>query len=636
MTTRAKRGRRRDRETTADAQRPLPAISFPDRWYGKLALLLLSVALLTFSFAPFGQFYLSWIGLVPWLLVLHRVRSQRAAFFWSWVGGIFFFTANMWWLVYVTGPGMIALMVLLGLYWALAGVVIRGAGLLPPREYREHEDGGSRIDDGGTPPARSSILYLPSSSPVFSVLLIPAVWVGFEWLRGTWPLQGLPWLYLGHPQTPTLVTCQIADLAGAFGVSFWVAAVNTLVALFVLYPRRARRRLVSAATMVVGMLALVLGYGLLRLSEDATAPGPTVMVVQSNYPQSNTGDKGATYQEMLEFHLGSTDAALRARPAGAPPVELVVWSETMMPELNPETRRQFAGTPEGQFYQDVHDLLSELTAKHRVALLAGGIFSDKWRERKQGRWTPRDRRNSAYLFDPTGRLSDQRYDKIHIVPFGEYLPFKSGFPPLYRLFVALSPYGEEYTLTPGSVEAVTLFTIPAAAAQQESPGPAGAGGDPTRQTYRFATPICFEDIDPALVARMFRGADGRKAADLIVNITNDGWFKYNEMPQHLQAAVFRSIENRVPTARSVNTGISGFIDSEGQTHDLIRAGTEGTATRTLLLDARYTLYTRVGDLFAIACAVLTAIMAVWAVVRWIVVRGRARAVRTGSPDPNPI
>src|SRR4051812_39713095 len=122
---------------------PPEARSHGDRWYAKLGLLLLSIALLTFSFAPFNQFYLAWVGLVPWLLVLRRVRSQRAAFLWSWLAGLFFFTANMWWLAYVTGPGLIALMVVLALFWGVAGAAIRGAGLL----RSEEEDRGWRIED---------------------------------------------------------------------------------------------------------------------------------------------------------------------------------------------------------------------------------------------------------------------------------------------------------------------------------------------------------------------------------------------------------------------------------------------------------------------------------------------------------
>ena len=107
-----------------------------------------------------------------------------------------------------------------------------------------------------------------------------------------------------------------------------------------------------------------------------------------------------------------------------------------------------------------------------------------------------------------------------------------------------------------------------------------------------------------------------KAADFIVNITNDGWFKFSEMPQHLQAAQFRSIENRAPTARSANTGISGFIDSMGRPHDLIPAGTEGTAVATLRVDARATPFTAWGNVFAQACAAAVGLMAATGLVRW--------------------
>ena len=125
---------------------------------------------------------------------------------------------------------------------------------------------------------------------------------------------------------------------------------------------------------------------------------------------------------------------------------------------------------------------------------------------------------------------------------------------------------------------------------------------------RFITPICFEDIDAGLVAKMLRG-DSQKRADLLVNLTNDGWFKGAQNAQHLQAAIFRSIENRVPLVRGVNTGISAFIDSYGRVTDKIAARTEGTAVATVWLDSRYTLYTRLGDWFAWLCAIATAIVA---------------------------
>jgi apolipoprotein N-acyltransferase len=605
------------------------------------------VLLLSLSFAPFGQFYLAWVGLVPWLLVVRETRSQRAAFLWGWLAGIVFFTANMWWLAYVTGPGLVALMVVLGLYWGVAAVLLRGAGLLTA----ENEDGGSRIEDGAKAKAPADPASSPSSSfpPLAHVFLIPAVWVSLEWLRGNWPLNGLPWLFLGHPQTPILPMCQVADAVGVYGISFWVVAVNALVALLVI-DRFRFRRLVPSAVAVGGVLVVVLAYGLFRMAQtDALTPGPLVMVVQSNYPQSNSGEKGASQAELVNFHVTETEAALRrAENRG---VDLVVWSETMMPSVNRAAREAYRGTKYGEFLEKAHELLSGLTRDYHTALLTGAIYADKWTVRKQeftegGRTVvvdepfPEDRRNTSFFYDRSGRLFDdtgERYDKIHIVPFGEYLPFKEVFPPLYRFILSLSPYSEEYFLTPGDEGAMVVFDLAKEAPGTTSPattgpattGPASAPSDArasaTRLSggWRFVTPICFEDIDPLLVGKMFRTKGGGKGADFIVNITNDGWFKYNQMPQHLQAARFRSIENRAPTARSVNTGISGFVDSFGRTYGLVPAGTEGVSVQRLPLDSRFTLYTRWGDAFAAVCALVTAAVIGWSLVRW----WKARAVR---------
>jgi apolipoprotein N-acyltransferase len=585
-----------------------------DRWYGKLGLLLVTVLLLTLAFAPMGQFYLAWVGLVPWLLVLRRLKSQRAAFLWSWLAGVIFFTANMWWLWNVTGPGMAALMVVLGLYWGAAAVVLRGATLLG-----EGEDGGWRMEDGGEQSRRlslSSILHLLSSSSVAKVLLIAATWTSFEWLRGNWPLNGLPWLFLGHSQTPVLALCQVADVAGVYGITFWIASVNALVALFVL-SRFHFRPLVPAAAVVAGMFVLVLGYGVFRLNQtQCLSQGPSVLVLQPNYPQDNTGEKSAAPDELVVWHVLNTRQALRDAPVNP---DLAIWSETMMPELNIEARRELKGTREGDFIEEVHGALSQLAQENEVALLAGGVYGQGWK-RIRNRWVAADRRNTAYFYDRQGRLSDDpadRYDKIHIVPFGEYLPFRQSAPPLYKLFTVLSPYPVEYFLTPGEESAMTVFRLPSKDGQR---------------TYRFVTPICFEDIDPILVAKMFRArtydkGDRGKAADFIVNITNDGWFLANQMPQHLQAARFRSIENRAPTARSVNTGISGFIDSCGRVSNLIPAGTEGSRVQTLQLDSRLTLYTRWGDVFALLCAAATLLTMLGGAMRW---RARRRPPDTGT------
>ena len=598
------------------------------RWPAKVGLILLTVLLLSLSFAPFAQFYLAWVGLVPWLLLVRNTRSQVTAFLWGWIAGVLFFVANMWWLAYVTGPGMVALMVVLGLYWGAAAVVIRGAGLLSeewlsggggPRWGRKGRTGG----DASTPPPDPS-----TTRPLLTVLLVPAVWVGFEWLRGNWPLNGLPWLFLGHAQTPILPMCQVADALGVYGISFWVVALNALVALLVL-DRLKAGRLVPAAVAVAAVVLLVLGYGVFRMSQTGVlSPGPLVMVVQSNYPQSNTGEKGATQEELVEFHVTKTAEALATNPG----VDLVVWSETMMPELNRAARTMARGLETrghadyGQFLEETHARLQDLSRSNRTGLLVGAIYHDEAvlpdPSAPQGMKSLQDRRNSAFFYDRDGHMSDEpadRYDKIHIVPFGEYLPFKDALPWLHKLILSLSPYPEEYFLTPGAESAMNVFRLRAAEGPATTPATTSAPAAPAAahrgSPWRFVTPICFEDIDPLLVAAMFRqrkasaaGASG-KAADFIVNITNDGWFKANQMPQHLQAARFRSIENRAPTARSVNTGISGFVDSFGRTHGLVPAGRDGVSVQRLQLDSRVTLYTRWGDVFAGVCAAVTALVA---------------------------
>jgi len=258
------------------------------------------------------------------------------------------------------------------------------------------------------------------------------------------------------------------------------------------------------------------------------------------------------------------------------------------------------GTESGQRLQAIYQQIASLATDRRVAMVVGAVYFGNWQERGDS-IVATDRRNSAVFFEPSGLMLDKRYDKIHLVPFGEFIPYAS-IPPIYKLLVALGPkYYEDYILTPGSIESMPVFEVDGA---------------------NFVVPICFEDIVGPLVADMVyepRGKGGKRA-DFLVNLTNDGWFMANEMPQHLQAAIFRSIENRVPTARSVNTGVSGFVDSVGRVHDTVPANTEGWSVAELKLDSRLTFYTRNGDVFAIGCAAATSVLVVAATVRKRLIR----------------
>lgn len=575
---------------------------------------MLSAVLLTLAFAPISQFYLAWIGLVPLLLFVRRAATVRRLFLWTWAAGTVFFALNIWWLGFVTVPGTIGSVVYMGLYWGLAAVVVRAVSRGGVGEGRK-----PKIEDseGGSAPPSSFHPLSSILSPTLSPFLIAAIWTGTEWVRGNLG-SGWPWSFLGYTQTPVLAMCQVADILGVYGVTFWVVAVNVIITLLAIGQFRVRP-LRGPIAGVAGMLAVILAYGIVRMAQTETAPGPRVMVVQSNVPQSNTGRKGASEEELVNFHVKTTHSALAAEQAAGRHVDLVAWSETMMPEINRTARTGFRGSDHGIFLQDTYDRLGSLAFDFRTAIIAGGTYVGRVLVNDDGYLIPLERRNTAYFFEPTGVMSDLRYDKVHLVPFGEYVPFKETIPPLYRFFMWFSPYDYDYNLVPGGDDQLTVFNLdpPPASASRPASAPAtqlnetelrAAGG------ARFVVPICFEDADPRLVARMFDG-EGRKRADFIVNITNDGWFSQPQLSQHLQIARFRSIENRVPTARSVNTGISAFIDSVGRVYQRLPAHVEGTLTATLALDPRLTIYTRIGDAFAIACTIVTAIIAGWAFVR---------------------
>jgi apolipoprotein N-acyltransferase len=378
-------------------------------------------------------------------------------------------------------------------------------------------------------------------------------------------------------------------------VTFCVVLVNALATLTLM--KRAGTAPAWVATAC--LLAVVAGYGWCRVTEQQTFPGPTVMVVQPNDPMTPGGGKSVTQEQSLQFHIASTlDALVSSSPRR---VDLIAWSETTMPPLNPEAREALRNSSSGQFLEKVNSALRGITATADAGLIAGGYYVGGW-EKTGGRQAT-DIRNTAFFYDRAGRQQG-RYDKVHLVPFGEFTPFRKGLPLVHRLFRLFRPNDEGYTLSPGDASSagLTVFTLQA------------REGTSTR----FVTPICFDDIDPPLMARMFRGAGGpggSKRADFIVNLTNDGWFHWLAPQQHLQAACFRSIENRAPTARAVNTGVSAFIDSCGRVQAIIPPHTAGTLVRELTLDRRVTFYTRFGDVFAYLCMIVCGVSIASAIVR---------------------
>jgi apolipoprotein N-acyltransferase len=304
---------------------------------------------------------------------------------------------------------------------------------------------------------------------------------------------------------------------------------------------------------------------------------------------------------------------VRKAASSSPAPDLIVCPETMVPAaMNRDAVNYYTTAKTGQrgmqrFYHE----LRALTAELNVPLLMGAPAMYEWVNvptDKPGEYyvLPKVRFNSAYLFDPDTNTSAVQYDKIHRVPFGEYLPWVDSWPWLKRMFIRyLTPYDFDYSLSPG--KEYRVFEV---------------GG------VKLATPICFEDAVARVARLMVYDGQGEKRCDLLVNLTNDGWYPGSVQGyQHVQIATFRCVELRTPMARSVNTGVSGFIDSLGRVTQQVQVDgmsqqITGFATAQMKLDNRSTLFGRVGEWPMVLLCAATLLFAAGAVTRRVKTKRR--------------
>ncbi|MDR4504385.1 MAG: apolipoprotein N-acyltransferase [Candidatus Scalindua sp.] len=508
-----------------------------------------AILFLSFSFPSPGISYLIWIAFVPWLLIL---STGYRTWFFSYVIGISFFIINLSWLRHVTYLGWILLSLYLAAYFLAFGVI----------SY-----------------------YLKRKLRLPYIVIAPFVWVTFEFIRSS-PLSGFPWFFIGHTQYLHLTVIQIADITGVYGVSFLIMIVNAAIAdmteqvllrrtsLFMQYPHLVKKgkTFFCAAAIIPGLiLLLVLVYGFLHLNRHIPyQDGPNVCLVQGNIAQSIKIDPDDKQQEeiVLRYRNLTLDVTEKA-------IDLVVWPETMVPgilNIDPQI-----------LDRKIDSLSKESVQKSaqtkNTHMLVGGTAIDVYENRPFYY-------NTAFHYDRDGKYQD-RYDKIHLVPFGEFVPFEKFFPFLSYLV----PY--EVNLSSGKRR--TIFKLDTIKDQK---------------LFQFGVIICYEDTIAPLV-RKFR-LDG---VDFMVNITNDAWFCNSaELDQHLSIMVFRSVENRVSIARAANTGISSFISPSGEIYDFLsKEGkikeVDGTLCNNIKFEHRKnTWYTDYGDVFAISCLVTTILL----------------------------
>jgi apolipoprotein N-acyltransferase len=218
--------------------------------------------------------------------------------------------------------------------------------------------------------------------------------------------------------------------------------------------------------------------------------------------------------------------------------------------------------------------------------------------------------NSAILVEP-GKAAVQSYHKLHLVPFGEYVPLIGTFPWL----TVLTPYHGPDAVIPSLSFGVepAWFRL----------GP-----------YRLAAAICFEDTVPRVVRRFFSAPD-QNQPDLLLNLSNDGWFRgSSEHDMHLAVSIFRAVENRVPLARAVNTGISAIVDGNGRVIAALPKLQEGFLTQTIPLDDRIAFYSSWGDWLGVACLAATVALLPWATLHAF--QRRRNAVLGNFPHPGAV
>ena len=487
--------------------------------------LLLSGVALGLSFPKAGLWPLAWVSIVP-LLIFLLETGRVDAFKGGLVYGLAYFITTIYWVehsiriyghlpIYLSIPSLLLLCLVLALYVSLFSILFNN-------------------------------LYMTTRFP--ALLLAPVLWVSLDLLR-TYLFTGFPWASIGYSQYKWLSIIQIADITGVYGVSFLVVAVNGAFADIILYRRRMQifplfpvfPTLLGIVLVFMGILGAV-WYGYFRLNQkDGYASKLTVSVVQGNIDQSgkwNTDNR----QSIMAVYKQLTRLTLQKSP------DLVVWPETSVPFV-------FNNDPEPT------EKLRSFVRSISTPLLFGSV------EILSSKETTYELSNAAVLLDADGRTAGT-YEKIHLVPFGEYIPWML---PLEKLVTAIGNFspGKTYTV-------MKAYKVP------------------------FSTVICYEIIFPELVRKFIN-----KGAKFLVTITNDAWFGKTSAPyQHFSMAVFRAVENRVPVVRSANTGISGFIDDRGHIIRMGRLFREETLTETISIsNGSKSFYTKFGNVFGYLCVV---------------------------------
>ena len=484
--------------------------------------------LLIFSFPNFELYLLAWIALVPLLVVIARRPSPFPAFILGWATGSVFFYVTCYWLTYsmihyggvptvlaylLLIPGALVVGVFHGVFAALTAHAIRKWGAL-------------------------------------AILVAPIFWTALEWVRLS--VTGQLWNALGYSQAFHAALIQPARWGGVYLVSFLIVAINAAIALLVL--KRTRGTIAAAAFVMLATAAVMLealSSGMIVDYVYSVEDDVRVVAVQPNVPM-NIIKTAAELNELRERHLSLSTNALKSL-GDHPGPRLVIW---------PESPMNFTYASDRSFQEFVTDF----TRKNHTSLLFNSLEP-----------APADGAyNSALLINEQGQRISQ-YDKIRLMPFGEYVPLPQWLPGASLISAVVGDFtpGNKYTLMPfGARRRAGVF-------------------------------ICIESAYPWIARRLTS-----EGASVLINISNDGYLGPTAvMRQHLANAIFRAVENGRPVLRVTNSGLTAYINARGVVDDLTKPFEADVRIWSVdPSDGQDTGYTDHGDLFVYICMALTVIV----------------------------
>jgi apolipoprotein N-acyltransferase len=496
-------------------------------------LAILSGFLLVLSFPNFFNLSLSkssgfiaWFALVPLFYAIYY-KDFKDSFKLGLICGFIYFAGCLYWITFIKEMGSFAYLswILLSLYLSLYIAVF--------------------------------CLFLSFTN----LLIAPFLWVTFEFARAHF-LSGFPWVLIGHSQFKNIPLIQISSLTGVYGVSFLVVLVNAAIAYFFANIFKGKRVILVLAVAII-IFIVSYTYGLMviagyvakdeyerssKLAEDITKK-IKISVLQGNIEQESKWDK-EYIEKTLDIYENLTKSAVKDSP------QIIIWPETAAPVYLRYDKKYFEKVKKIVELGNTYSLIG-----------APDALIDK-------DYNIKEYFNSAFLISKEGKILS-KYDKIHLVPFGEYIPYKDVFSFLKK--VASGAGAGDFS--PGGV--YTVFNGP----------------------DKFSVLICWEIVFPELARKFVMNG-----ANFLVTISNDAWYRISSASyQHFINLPFRAVENRVNIVRAANTGISGFVDYKGEILSYLDIFKRDKLTSLIVMRKQETLYTRFGDWFVKICAVVSVI-----------------------------